>query len=264
MPSRPAVRSFSLRCLLFSAIGLLVSIASLADETRTVAVEDTSWPPYYFEGDVEDVGFAREILERCLPAGGHDYRYVAYPIVRLFNHLRNGDIDIHVVSKNPNRETFLHFGSEPLFTSSYRPIVKAQTPLQVDTISDLDGLRLGVIRGLDYVDWFQEYLSERDREGTIEWAPNNESLVRMLLADRIDVIVNIASTTKWLAETLGGAGQIRVLDFNVKTSPYYVVVSKSSSTISNPAEYLKALDQCIRQLKDDPTYSELEAKYHID
>jgi polar amino acid transport system substrate-binding protein len=117
---------------------------------------------------------------------------------------------------------------------------------------------------VDYVDWFQKYLGQRDRAGSLEWAPDNESILRMLLADRIDVFVNTASTSKWLAQELGAADRIRVLDFDIKTSPYYVVVSRSSNAIANPATFLAKVDSCIERLKTEPIYGQLEVQYHIN
>ncbi len=250
--------------MLLLAVAIFGSSAPAPGQrSTTLTVQDAEWAPYYFGGEGLQKGFAKEVLERCLPAGGLTFEFASFPIVRMFNYLRSGQIDVHVVSHTEEREAFLFYGQEPLFESSYRPIVARSSTVEVAALEDLDGLRLGAIRGVDYIDWYQEYLDRRDAEGSIEWAPDNESVLRMLLADRIDVFVNTVATAKWLAGSFGASDEIRVLDFEIKTSPYFVVVSRASTRVADPRAFLEAVDRCIRDFRSSGEYESLADRYMI-
>ncbi|MBZ0114685.1 MAG: transporter substrate-binding domain-containing protein [Thermoanaerobaculia bacterium] len=261
-----AIRRSTALIVLTSLLALVTATSGSAQSASppVLTVQDAVWPPYYFGDSETHKGFAKEVLERCLPTGEIPFQFYSFPIVRMFNYLRSGEIDVHVVSKSAEREDFLWYGQEPLFVSSYRPIVRSENTMEVHSLADLDGHRLGAIRGVGYVEWFQSYLDQRDRAGTLEWAPDNESILRMLLANRIDVFINTVSTSKWLAQELDAADQIRILDFDVKTSPYYVVVSRASKAIPEPAAFLAKVDACIRKLKTEPIYRQLEEQYHLN
>lgn len=249
-------------------VGLvLLALAScaLSVPAAEIVVEDTDWRPWTF-GGAEDhpPGFAKEVLDRCLRSVGHKPRYLDYPVVRLYEALENGDLDLHVMSRQPERERYVVYGEEPLFTARYRPIVRVDEPVRIRELGDLDSLRLGHVRGLRYSDEYLEYLEARLAAGTADETVSNESILRMLVAGRIDAFVNQAATSRWFAHQLGLADRIRIEEFDIRTSDYFLVVSRRTTAVDDPAALVAELDECIAALKLAPAWGELRRKYAIE
>ena len=260
------------------ALGLLVLLARPAVRAQTpaaspeptpakpqVIVNDLSWPPYYLGGQPDrPKGFAKEVLELCIPETGFTPHFVPYPIPRMYPMLENGTLDVHIVSHRPEREAYLAYGTEPVFHSSYRPVVRVGSGIEIHSIEDFDPLRLGHISGLKYTEAFLDYVERRDKEGHLETVTQEEIALRMLVAGRIDVYVGSPPGARWVAQEMGIGDRIEVLDFDLRTRPYYVVVSKRSANVHDPVAFHDAVDRCLREIKSDGRYAEIARRYGVD
>ena len=248
-------------CLVFCHL----AVAQDQEPTSTpIFIIESDWPPYFFGGTASDqTGFARELLDICISETEFSPEYVFYPIKRMRSYIKAGQVDIVIFSYKKPREQFVEYGTEPLFVSGYRPVVRADSGLEIHSLADFDTLRLGHIAGLRYSPWFLEYVEKRKAAGTLVSTTLGDTPLRMLLQDMVDVFVDTQDTVAWRAQQSGSLDKITVLDFDIKTSEYFVTVSKNSPRITSPRTFLNTIDRCVQRLKSDGTYAEIAAQYGI-
>lgn len=229
-----------------------------------VIIIESDWPPYFF-GDIpqHQSGFARELLDVCIPETGYSPEYIFYPINRMRSYIKAGQVDIVIFSYKKPREQFVTYGHESLFVAGYRPVVRSDSGIEIHSLADFDKLRLGHLAGLRYSPTFLEYVEQRQAAGTLVTTSLGDTPLRMLLRDMVDVFVDTQDTVAWRAKQSGSVDKITILDFDIKTSEYFVTVSKNSPRIKSPRTFLNSIDQCVQRLKSDGTYAEIASKYGI-
>jgi ABC-type amino acid transport substrate-binding protein len=248
-----------------AVLALLLHAAPVAgQDEKVVVVADHDWAPFLFAGKKDaPKGIVKELMELCLPSTGFRAEFKHYPINRMFAYLEEGRIDVNVMSFGEDREAYVVYGREPIFTSSYRPFVLAHRDIEVGSMSDLDPLRLGHLAGLHVSPEYQEYLESRRRRGGLTTTTTQESLIRMLLAERIDVFVLPLESLAWRLKEMDLEDRLKVLDLDLRSSPYYVTVSKASPRISRAREFLDAMDRCITESKRTGAHSEVLEGYGV-
>ena len=140
----------------------VVSSFSAFAESSALRINDNDWPPYFFGGkEGTPKGIGKEILHHCLVDSDYKFKFTFYPINRMHKYMEEGELDINIYSYKPERESFLVYGSEPLFVAGYRPIVRKNETRTIDTIADFEPLLLGHLHGLSYSEPFYRYLMHR-------------------------------------------------------------------------------------------------------
>src|SRR5262249_27622094 len=152
--------------------------------------------------------------------------------------LRLGYVDAHVLSFDPKRAVYLTFAKVPLFSDAYRPVVRAGSGVQIHSLADFDKLKIGHLRGLRYSDAYHEYLEKGLAAATVGQPATNEPLLALLLAGTVDVYVNLAGTSQFLAREKGVGDKIEVLPYDVKRSDYLLAVSQKSGHIHDRGAFL--------------------------
>jgi polar amino acid transport system substrate-binding protein len=252
------------RLALVAMLALVLSASVIDGAEPVVIIADHDWAPFLFAGKKgAPDGIIKELMARCLPGTGFRGEFRYYPIKRMFSYLEEGRIDVNVMSYSADREAYAVYGREPIFTSSYRPFVRADRDLEIASLSDLDPLRLGHLAGLEVSPEYQDYLESRRRGGSLTTTTTQESLIRMLLADRIDVFVLPRESLAWRLQEMGLSERIRALDLDVRSSPYFVTVSIASPRIAEPAAFLGTIDTCIAEAKRSGAHEEILERYGV-
>jgi ABC-type amino acid transport substrate-binding protein len=256
--------AISLCCSLLALLVVLAASPARAAGGEFVSMNGQVWPPYFLD-DSAHPGFAREVLQVCVPQAGYQLRMSPLGIEKMYDGLRTGFLDAHVMSFDPKRASFLQYGKVPLFTDAYRPVVRAGTPVQVKSVADFDHFKtIGHLRGLRYSDAYHDYVEKRLAAGTAIQADSNDQLLQLLLAGKVDAYVNLAGTSRWLARQAGSGDQVTVLPFDVKRSDYLIAVSQKSAHIHDRQKFLDAVDGCLRQMEKDGRLSKLRAAYGLE
>ena len=246
----------------FHVLIIIFSFSIARLEAQEIVINDPDWPPFFFAGrkDNQD-GFAKEVLETCMKKVQKPYKFKYFPLNRLLLGVKEGFIDVNIYSRKDDRLDYLHYGGQALFKLSYRPIVRKDSSIDIKSIKDFDSLRLGHQIGFRYSDEFLRYIDSRRANGTLDQAPTNESNVLKLIHGRIDVFVTTIASIQSVARKLNVQDKIKILDFNIRESNYYVTVSKKTKTIDDPQRFLKIIDTCILNLQAQGEYCRLAKKY---
>ncbi len=250
-------------CFLTMCFLMVLPYSSPAEESRIVNIIENDWPPFYFAGKPESKGMARELLEMCIPKTGFDYKFTFYPVKRMYAYLEKGEIDVAVFSYKTSRESFVIYGKEPIFSSGYRPVVRAGENIEIRSIRDFDDLRVGHLIGLKYSEKFLAYIEKREKAGTLVTATAGNSCIRMLLAGMIDVFVDTRETILWRAKQLNALDKIRIVDLDIRSRDYFVTLSKNTKIVKDGNRFLKEIDQCLGTAKKDGEYDDIAAKYGL-
>ncbi len=251
---------YILGCLLMYA--LLALAAAPAQAADPVIVCDHDWPPFYFAGaEDKPAGLGRDLLERCLPAMDQGCQYIHFPIARMFQNMETGAADVTVFSYKEEREEFVQYGKESLFTVAYRPVVRAGGDVVIRSLADFDGLKLGHLHGLRYSKEYKAYLDQRKEQGGVTTAYSADQLLRMLDKGAIDVFVDSRQSIAWEAMALDMRDRIRFEDFDVQTKDYFVAVSRKTPRIADIDSFLLQTDACLKQVKQNGVYEQLMIGY---
>lgn len=243
--------------------GLQIAIA--AAQVPVVEIADNDWQPWFFAGDPKaPPGLAKEILTECVAAAGYQASFRNYPIPRMWEYIRAGQIDLNVLSRKPEREEFLLYTGESILQESYQPFVRSDSDIRIAGIKDFDGLRLGHLNGLRYSPEFLAYVQAREAAGTLDITTQNISNIRKLAAGQIDIFVNTKASMLWLARDAGLGGRIKALDLVIAGGDYYVALSKASPRIADKPGFLGKLDSCLKDVKASGRYADLQRKYGIE
>ena len=241
---------------------LSVSFCLGAGTSTPIRVNDNDWPPYFFGGqEGAPKGIAKELLQHCLDKTEFEFKFSFYPINRMHRYMETGELDINIYSFTQARTEFLVYGKEPLFTAGYRPFVRKGEVKQIESINDFDALLLGHLHGLRYSDDFRQYIEARRENGQLVIASDTKSLLNLLVHKRIDVFVSITDTVWWEAKSNNLTGKIKFLDFDVKTSEYFVTLSKRSTRIKDKTRFMSNFDRCIKSAKESGLHQAILKKY---
>lgn len=249
----------------FAGLLLGLQIATAAAQAPVLEVTDNDWQPWFFAGTASaPPGIAREIISDCAAQAGFQTNFRNYPIPRMWEYLRSGQIDLTVVSRKPEREEFLHYTSEPILRETYQPFVHRDSGITITGLKDFDGLRLGHLNGLLYSPEFLAYVKQREAAGTLDITTQNIANIRKLAGGQIDVFVNTKASMLWLARDAGLAGQIKALDLVIYGGDYFIVLSKASMRVADKPALVAQLDACLRRFKETGGYDALLRRYGIE
>lgn len=260
------INSFTAACFIITAclFTMLGSRISRAEEPLVLRIVENDWPPYFFQHKPDKLsGFARELLNICIPALGYQAEFTFYPVKRMYSYLEEGKLDIALFSYKESRESMLYFGHEPLFVSGYRPVVRAGSKIRIRDLTDFDNLRIGHLAGLKYSESFLSYIDKRSKAGTLITTTTGDSCLRMLNEGIIDIFVDTEDTVRWRAQQIGLSDRIEILDYDIRTSPYFVTFSKASNRIADKTTFLEQMDQCLKAIKTDGRYKKIACKYGL-
>ncbi len=229
-------------------VAMLILAAAAAG--RVEAQESVTWmevifPPGYFQdGPYEGQGYEdviTDILREHLP--GYRHERMLGNLARMYHEFKQGKEVCNVaLFKTPEREAFMLFSIPSTFTLPNRLITtrdKFDRFRRADTVRLADvlakDLRLGISRGRSYGRQIDAVLAPRLEEGTVFVHSGKdvfESLLRMLLRDRLDCMLGLPEEVGYVAEKMGVKDEIVTIALAENEGTYdtwlgYVACSKT-------------------------------------
>ncbi len=236
-----------------------------------VVINDVDWPPYFIHSDqtapssINSLpGIAKELLKVCIKKANYGVKFYPLPIKRAQLYMQTGEIDLTVYSYKERRKEFLYYSKEPLFSTEYGFMIRADQPhITIKALSDLQPYKIGYLAGLSYTPTLMKIIKEKEPLHQTHLGYNLTAMFKQLLADkpRFDIMVDAKSTFYWQSQKLGVHDKIKVLDFSMKKKDYYITVSKESKNIKNPQAFLAQIDDCLTTIKATGQYNQVIEKY---
>ncbi len=177
---------------------------SAHEDVLVVAVPDT-YPPFCMLDDSGDpAGMFIDFWRLWSEKTGGKVRFLPTNWTQTLEHLKSGRADIHSgLFRNEARARWIGF-SKPFYEVDTRLFFRANGP-QYENLADLDGLRVGVLRGSHQEGYLREYWPEIQ---SVSFAQNAE-IISAALDERIDAFVVEAPVTWILLNRMGRAADFR-------------------------------------------------------
>jgi polar amino acid transport system substrate-binding protein len=241
-----------LRTLTIFVVLICLPIGILA-QTIILVVEE--WPPYEFTKDGQAMGTDVEILEEVCRRLGLTPQFRFVPWARALKEVQDGKADaIFSAAYLEERAQFLYYPETPLNEERNVFFVRKDSLLHVSGLDNLDGLKIGVVRGNFYGQAFDAYTGAEKIGATDQIA-----LFRLLVNDRVDLIVTADLVGATVAKEMGIVEQVKALDYVVYEEPLYVGFSKAKGPQAQ--KMAEDFDRILKQLKEEGASDRIFRKY---
>ncbi|GAK50247.1 extracellular solute-binding protein family 3 [Candidatus Moduliflexus flocculans] len=220
------------------------------------------WKPYEFRQEKELTGYSVEVVQQVFKQMGIEISSLEiFPWARAEWMVFNGELDaLFSVTKSQKREEACFFPSEALAQSDWVLFIRKSDvgQLKFDTLEDLKGKQIGVVREHAYTPEFWEFLK---REKNYEEVAADAQNFQKLAAHRVDYVVSEYAVGMSLLNELGLIDKIVALaESPLKRAELFIMFSKK--TVS--AEIVAQFSETLRQFKTTLAFQEIAAKYLRD
>lgn len=238
-----------------------------SSELKPLLVNAVDWPPFFIRKSSAGLpGFAREILDYCLPKTGYVARYEWLPVKRTYQYMQQGKLDLAVYSKKTERESYIRYGSLPMFTSEVGFAVRSDFKPDGRELADVKPFRFGYLAGLALTPELNELLEQKRAAGraAVEVFQLTDLFAKLLQQPApVDVVVNSKETLNWLIFDLGIQHQAKVLPYAVGRKSYYLTLSRKSANVTDPEKFFQQFDACLSDFQKQAAFNSLLRRYQL-
>lgn len=236
----------------FGAALIFSARASAEDMHMPIVFED--YPPYEYEEDGEIKGVNLELIREAFRRMGITPSFEPRPWKRALYELEYGEIlALSSGFKTPERETFAIFPSEPLAMETNVVVALTVSGVEVNSLEDLKGMRVGVVREYIYGHGLE------DIQGVVRVEANSsQQLIRMLLNQRMDVAIGNKAVFKHLAKKSGKLAHINFIH-EIGSDPLYLMFSRYRGP--RAARLAREFGTTIREMHEDGTFKAILDRY---
>lgn len=257
-----------MRCILQMALFtiLIVVGATTVQGRDSIRLGTEDWPPYSFQ-DVESkvvTGLSTEVVSAVLGKMGVTIEdNQIYPWARVQQFVYQGKVDgAYTASINEERKRFCYFPAESIVETTWVLFInkKDSGRLQFETLDDLKGRRIGLIRGYNYPKAFKEYIVKYSRIEEVSLETQN---INKLLHGRYEYMPAIRETTVYLAKNSpllqkqNASSRLYSFPKIIKMKKFYLMFSKK--TVSQ--EFVEEFSNALGKFKKSADYHALLKKY---
>lgn len=243
--------------------GLMAIFVTSPAQVRADIIELRAdiWCPFNCEPDSDSPGYMVELAREALALYGHEVRYSTMTWSRSLDWARRGEIN-GVIGTDEEESPELVFG-EPIGVYQEALIFRKGEARTIETVEDMDGLRVGAVVDYDYNDVFETYIhNNEDDPNRVQIIGGDDSLKRNLMklkAKRIDMALDEGSVVAYTIEQMGLKGQLDVLPYGELWDLYIAF----SPAIESSQLYAQQLSEGVNRLKDSGRYTEILRKYGL-
>ncbi len=233
--------------------GLLL-LASPLLHGEVLQVTGSLWSPYV-DGDLPNGGLAADLVRTALNRAGFEVNANIETWSRAYEGVAVGVYDVvPAIWQTPAREADLIF-SNPYLLNDIIFMSRRGVLVEYQTLSDLSGYRIGVVRDYAYDEKF-------DSHPDLIRIANGHLIQNLLLLrqDRLDVVVGdkwalLHEISRFMPEDLG---YFRALDKPLARRALRLGVSRKNPKAQ---EIVAAFDQAIAAMREDGTYDDIVRRH---
>lgn len=259
---RTVSAGFTPLSLLFAILLLIPAPSAALDEVAWMEVE---FPPgYIHKGPLQGQGY-EDVITRILMENLTEYRHdkMMGNLARMYHEFRQGRQVCNVALFNtPERQEFMYFSIPSTFTLPNGLITLREKLPAFGNVSEIrlvdvleTDLRLGVSRDRSYGKAVDAVLKAREGSDRIFVHSGKdvfESLLRMLLSDRLDCMLGLPEEVVYMAEKMGVKDRIATIALKENQGNYDAWLgSVACSKTPWGAEIIRRINEILR--KERPT-----------
>jgi polar amino acid transport system substrate-binding protein len=229
-------------------------------------VNSVDWPPFFLDPkQLNQPGLARELLTFCINGDQYDIRFMHLPIKRTHHYMQKGQLDLAVYSFKPEREDFVWYSAVPMFHSEIGVAARRDFIQPITNETELEPWRIGYLAGLGLTPTLAVLLAGKKTQNKAIEDYSMANLFDQLITtpSRIELVINSREALLWMSQLPKYQGKVKVLDFALERKAYYLAVSKKSSKLKEPTQFLKQFDQCVQKMRLNGQYQRLLQGYQL-
>ncbi len=237
--------------LLFSL--LLVPSAHALEKLKCATTGNFS--PLNFIQDKKLVGIDVDQFNQAARRLNLDVDLISLPFTRLLKQMEEGALDcMFSAFKTPEREIYMDFTTVPIHVSSLVFFEKAGSNITFNTLKDLKGLTVGLVRGFKSSAEFDEAVEQGVLN--VEYVSNIEQNFQKLSFGRLDLVLVNRHVGGNILKKLHMT-DIHTLDVPLIAQPAYLTFAKKKHL----THLLTLFDNELTKAKEDGTYQKIIDKY---
>ena len=227
-----------------------------------IAYPDKSPPSSWQNIDYRLQGLLVDIMADVAESTGYAFRPLARPLPRVQLEVESGEVDGMCLVVTPARLQYAEASTEPLMTGPITMFARRDNPAleRLMAVTSLDDLARANVTVIAFTGngWIKRNIE--DRGIRTEHASGTVGTVRMLLARRGDVIVDMSSQINWILKSIPDAAEVVELPTVIERVDWHLLIGKRSPALKDMARF----DQAIQALKATPRYDDMLRKYGMD
>ncbi|MGI0115371.1 substrate-binding periplasmic protein [Zooshikella sp. RANM57] len=216
------------------------------------------WPPYQTINNNQVGGFSTEIIKLVFKRLNVKVKKIRnYPWKRAITMIEKGEIDaLYSANFTKDRTNFAYYPDEMIIVSPWFLWIKEEDNLKFNSLTDLSGKSIGVVRGYSYTKEFWQYIKNNS---IYKEAVNDEQNFSMLNAGRVDFISAELGNGLYTIQKLGLSNIKALTKKPIKVDGLYIIFNKK--TIPKP--FVKQFSKELKSLKQEPIYQFIYNQYFI-
>ena len=243
-----------LAAIALALVLLALASASVAQD-GPVRLATLDWPPY-IATDLPRQGYVAEVAREAFARAGVEVELNFLPWKRTLEETRSGKFHAYLPEYFDYRRMRDFVFSTPFPGGPLALMVRADSRLEYKTLHDLEGVRIGVVRG---------YVNTRAFDSadflTKEEFVDDETCLRMLLSGRVDAVVADVNVANYIVgQRLGRVGVVRPLAPALGDRLLYVCFPKSRP---DHMERLTQFNTGLSAMRCDGSLARLAAHYGL-
>lgn len=239
----------------------IVALLLLSCPYRGVAEERISlatlnWAPYVGE-ELKGFGFTTEIVTRVFAHAGYDTNIAFMPWARVLLHMSRGDYDAMYPAYGSEQRSRIYALTDPFAQSPLVLYKRKQDAISYTRLRDLEGYRIGVVRGYVNSPAF-DAATYLEKEPTT----SDESNLRKLFRGRIDLAVIDLYTSQHLLETRIPQAReaLEPMGPPLQIKPLYVGVSRE---VEKYASMVADFNKSLRILSENGALESIKQRHGL-
>ena len=236
-------------CFLLVFMNVQVTLA------RDVVLASDPWQPHYGP-DLVNQGYVVEVAREAFSRAGHNLKVEFVPWGRAYKLARKGVYDGLLGAFLTQERTEIFEYSQSIGQSRITIFWNKEDKFEFSRLSELKGLKIGVVKGYHYFDEFNQanYLIKME---TYHSAEN----VDLLLKDRIDMLIGSQEVVEYVLRSRfpDSINKLTSLKVPLKVNELYIPISKS---VADHSQLVAEFNQALAEMKLDGTYAEIVTKHN--
>lgn len=218
------------------------------------------YPPFTLESGGVVSGLAVDLLVEAGKRAGLDITVKVLPFARIDNELKRGAASsvacAYALSRTPEREAYMLFGSVPVSVTSYVLYAKAARGNAAYTgVDTLQGARIGVRLAFRVPEAIKQAAERGDI--TLETVNDDEFNFRKLSLGRVDYVLTNQDVGETMVRRLQLA-DVKALRPAVEEFPTFVVFNKG---LEHAAAWRNAVDKGMQAVRGSRTEQRIREQY---
>jgi len=250
-------------CILTLCISLGSALTARAeDEPLRINYAD-SYPPLSYGQHDSVKGVLPELMDAILVQEmGHTVVHNAKAWKRAQKEVWEGYADLLITSSTPERAQYSYKSNQPVFTLSFRPFTKINSPASKALQTNLDVSTLSQFRFCDVHgnQWGERFYEKHNLNFHV--TRSFEACLRLLTIGRTDIVIHSDHILSEIIKRNSWQDLVRPHPHVMAESPkFYLLLSKKSN---HSHALLTDFDLTVERMRRDGSYQHLLRKLNID